>query len=219
MRITHTRPTDEAYGELQAAYDHFNRTLFDGRLPPCVITLQRKGRHTFGYYAPSRFGKISGEIADEIAMNPMHFRHQPLVEVLSTLVHEMVHLWQEHFGRPSRSCYHNREWGGAMLLVGLHPSNTGKPGGRMTGQQMTHYIKSGGRFERAANELLATGFRISWFDRVAAPPPPATSDTVLLTRTSSGTRITFVCPECAARAWGKASLNLICGDCERVMQP
>lgn len=35
-------PTTETYAELQLAYEHFNKTLFDNRLPACLITLQQK---------------------------------------------------------------------------------------------------------------------------------------------------------------------------------
>jgi hypothetical protein len=40
-----------------------------------------------------------------------------------------------------------------MLAVGLIPSDTGKPGGKQTGQRMTHYIEPEGQFDRACREL------------------------------------------------------------------
>lgn len=43
-------PTTTAYSELQQAFDHFNMELFEGLLPPCLITLQRKKR-TMGYFS------------------------------------------------------------------------------------------------------------------------------------------------------------------------
>ena len=100
------KPTEEAYAELQHAYDFYNSGLFGGRLPSCLITFQRQKR-TFGYYSKDRFGTRDGRKTDEIAMNPEYFAVVPMVEVLQTLVHEMTHLWQEHFGKPSRACYHN----------------------------------------------------------------------------------------------------------------
>jgi hypothetical protein len=32
--------------ELQQAYDHFNAALFDGKLPPCLITLRAQRAST-----------------------------------------------------------------------------------------------------------------------------------------------------------------------------
>jgi hypothetical protein len=124
----------------QTGYDFFNDELFDARLPPCIFTLQRRSKCTLGYFAPDRFANSAGKTADEIAINPRYLKHRPFVEVMSTLVHEMVHLWQHHFGRPSRPRYHNREWAGEMLRLGLRPSDTGAPGGRMVGQRVSHYI-------------------------------------------------------------------------------
>ena len=64
-----TKPTFEMYSELQTAFDHFNRILFDNKLPECMITLQREAS-TFGYYSVNRFVKKNGQKIDEIAMNP-----------------------------------------------------------------------------------------------------------------------------------------------------
>ncbi len=49
-------------------------------------------------------------MTDEIAMNPSYFGVVPLLEILQTLVHEMAHAWQFHFGEPGRRGYHNKEW-------------------------------------------------------------------------------------------------------------
>lgn len=167
------RPTEEAYAELQFAYDYYNENLFDGGLPPCMITFQRQKR-TFGYFSKNRFGRRDGRKTDEIALNPEYFAVVPMVEVLQTLVHEMAHLWQEHFGKPSRACYHNREWADKMEAVGLMPSETGRPGGKRVGQSMMDYVIAGGHFDKATRRLLADGFAISWLDRFpAAPPSPS----------------------------------------------
>ena len=43
-------PTEETYAGFQKAYDFLNRKLFDGELPNCLITLQRRNR-TYGYFS------------------------------------------------------------------------------------------------------------------------------------------------------------------------
>ena len=52
-------PTEQAYAELQQAYDVFNTELFDGQLPPCLITMQRKNR-TYGYFSGERWSDLAG---------------------------------------------------------------------------------------------------------------------------------------------------------------
>lgn len=167
-------PTHEAYAELQTAFDHFNTVLFAGVLELPLFTLQRE-RRTYGYCSRQRFvSRSSGALVDEIAMNPAYFAVRSIRETLSTLVHEMVHQWQFHHGKPGRRGYHNTEWGVKMESVGLMPSNTGKPGGKKTGEQMTHYIIDGGPFDQACQALLTEEFTLSWLDRYPAerPAPP-----------------------------------------------
>jgi hypothetical protein len=38
-----SNPTEKTYGDLNLAYDFFNKTLFHGRLPRCLITGLHKG--------------------------------------------------------------------------------------------------------------------------------------------------------------------------------
>ncbi len=140
------KPTKDTYNQLDQAYDHFNQVLFSGTLPPCLITLYRK-KGAYGYFWGDTWNERTGKaVTDEIALNPETFRDRTTPEVLSTLVHEMCHLQQHHFGKASRNGYHNAEWALMMEAAGLVPSDTGEPGGKKTGQRMTHYIEPGGVF-------------------------------------------------------------------------
>jgi len=163
------KPTQETYDALQQAFEHFNWGLFDGTLPNCPITLQRRAR-TLGYFSPKRFRRGDGQQTDKIALNPAHFKTQLRADILATLVHEMVHLWQAHSGQPGRGRYHNREWADKMKEIGLQPTDTGEEGGRETGDSMHHYVIAGGRFENSVRELLAGGFEITWADNKQAAP-------------------------------------------------
>ncbi len=162
-------PTDEAYSEWQMAYDHFNQALFGGILPYCLITLQRE-KHTMGYFSSDRFANRSGQKTDEIAINPSYFAVCGVDEALQTLVHEMCHLWQHHFGSPGRGRYHNKEWADFMENIGLMPSHTGSPGGRKTGDKIADYIVPGGPMEASIVDLKAEGFELQWMDRFVAKP-------------------------------------------------
>ena len=122
-------PTMKTYTTIQVAYDFFNERLFEGRLPQALCTL-RTMRNARGYFWANQFqGKEKNAAIDEIALNPETFKDRSDKDVFSTLVHEMCHLEQEHFGKPSRSGYHNKEWASMMKRVGLQPSTTGQEGG------------------------------------------------------------------------------------------
>ena len=121
------------YQGFQKAYDVFNRELFGGSLPQVLVTLQRHA-NTRGYFSPERFsGRVAEAVVHELALNPDSFIGRTDEMILSTLVHEMVHVWQQTHGRPPRKSYHDREWAAKMREVGLQPSNTGEPGGKETG--------------------------------------------------------------------------------------
>ena len=198
-------PTTQTYSEFSTAFDYFNTHLFRGKLPSVLITLKAKPR-SFGHYAHGRFVSLadSQTTTDEIAMNPLHFRDRSVEQTLSTLVHEMVHLQQAHFGKPSAGAHHNREWVELMLAVGLHPSSTGAPGGKTTGNKVSHYILPDGRFARACAALLKTGFTLTWGDGGAYDREK---------NKKQGKRVKYVCQNCKQAAWAKHEAKLFCGAC------
>ena len=212
-------PSLTIYSEMQHAFSHLNRTLFGGKLPEVVLSLQRKA-NVRGYYSPSRYRKKGAEEGDllalalgeeddfsldEIALNPDMLLHRSDKESLSTLAHEQVHQWVEQFTSGARRGHHCKRWAAKMKEIGLQPSSTGEPGGKETGSSVTHYIIQGGAFDRAAEALLKTGFRFAW-GSVAALPKEG----------KAGKRVKYVCPACGAAVWGKADLNLQCLDCDEM---
>jgi hypothetical protein len=135
-----TAITPVEYSGLQAAYDHFNKELFDGKLPDVFITYQRKAR-SLGYFAADRFnGRLDKAGRHELALNPDGFIGESDKEICSTLVHEQHHVWQHAKGTAPKRGYHDREWAAQMKLNGLQPTSTGMADGRETGQHMTQVI-------------------------------------------------------------------------------
>ena len=193
--------TLKEYQGFQRAYDFFNRELFAGSLPQVLVTLQRHA-NTRGYFSPERFkGRIDKESVHELALNPDNFTGRSDELILSTLVHEMAHVWQETYGEPSRRGYHNRQWAGKMREVGLQPTSTGEPGGKETGQAVTHFILLEGRFAKAYATLASSGFQLHWQSIPASGGKTKSS------------KWKFTCPECGQNAWAKPGAALICGQC------
>jgi predicted SprT family Zn-dependent metalloprotease len=194
------------------AFNFFNIWLFAGLLPDCLITLQRKAS-SYGYFHRKRFDtRDGGDIRDEIALNPATFANRSDVEILSTLVHEMVHCKQANFGHPSRNGYHNREWAAMMTAIGLTPTHNGNPGGRRTGQRMTHLIDDEGPFMTACNQLLASGFHVTF---VETSLDRENAERVRRMKNESHTR--FVCPNCGAQVRGKPATQVDCRPCDEPM--
>jgi predicted SprT family Zn-dependent metalloprotease len=196
--------TPAHYRAFQDAYDFFNRELFAGSLPHVLVTLQRHAKAR-GYFAPERFtGRIEDAAAHELAMNPDTFTGRSDEDILSTLAHEMAHVWQQAHGAPPRRSYHDRQWAAKMKEIGLQPSTTGAPGGKETGQSVTHYILPGGPYAQAYAKLKAKGLRLHW---QSAPEGKEAKAKKAASKTK------FTCPDCGQNAWAKADALLICGTC------
>jgi predicted SprT family Zn-dependent metalloprotease len=200
--------TAAAYSSLQEAWDYFNGKLFDGKLRDCLITLQRH-KGAYGYFHAQRFRSLEkgGEERDEIALNPAAFEGRSHEAILSTLVHEMCHSWQQQFGKPSRTGYHNREWVAEMKRIGLTPFSVGKPnGGNGTGHKVTHTIDAEGPFKVACDAFLALGRPLLYHDQLEGREAAK--------KRASKTK--YTCPKCGANAWAKPATLLLCGesDCD-----
>jgi hypothetical protein len=109
--------TQVEYRAFQVAFDFFNLRLFRGSLPQVLITLQRRAGMR-GYVACERFAaRLAPGAVHELALNPNAFVDRTDQEIVATLVHEQVHVWQVTHGTPSRPGYHNREWADQMHRI------------------------------------------------------------------------------------------------------
>ena len=197
----------ETYDVLRAAFNFFNKELFNSKLSECLILLHRH-RNAYGYFCADRFAQNGSKTPiHEIALNPSHIRERKPKETFSTLVHEMVHQLQQEHGTPPKSVYHNKQWAAMMKQVGLHPSDTAKPGGAETGRYVSHYIVKGGDFDKAFDRFQKN-YSMALF-----------GDIVSATKKEKGktSKFKFVCPECGQNAWAKATASIACGDCDMQM--
>ena len=168
MKTTPMTPTEELYLALQTAYNHFNQALFADKLPSILFTTQRQKGMMGCFFANRWASSTKGNKCHEIAINPLYVSKATLIELMQTLVHEMVHCWQYCYGKPSRSSYHNKEWANKMIAIGLMPSSTGRPGGKIVGQHMNDYPVPDGKFiNECVNLLNEQKFNLPWVDRFA----------------------------------------------------
>lgn len=210
-----TSSPNTEYSNLDRAYAFFNSTLFGGILPGALITLHDHPKAR-GYFRRQAFAHRTDTAAstDEICLCPGTHAGRTDHDILSTLVHEMVHLWQFHHGEPPRRCYHDREWAAKMEQVGLMPSDTGLPGGKRTGQHMTHFIIEGGAFDLACRDLLATGWQLQWEQPARQTPAPGGSKGATGGESPKATRRKFTCANCKLTAQAKPTARLVCGECQ-----
>ena len=202
-------PTKVTYLNLVQAYDYLNAELWGGRLPTCLVTLQRKA-NCRGYFAGGRFVTRDNQtFADEIALNPSTFKERDTRCILSTLAHEMAHLDQHHNGKPGKGGYHNEGWVEIMLRIGLKPVSIDKPG-KMTGNKVTHEIVKDGPFDVACaalviNQRVLIDYVEAWSDEGKA-------------KAAKKLKVKYSCPECGTNCWAKPGAHFVCGDCDEAME-
>ena len=91
------RPEDEpVIAQLRRFHAHYNRVYFGGRLRGVPIRLSSRMRTRLGHYTAAT---PTGEPA-EIVIGREHIRRHGWEEALHTLLHEMVHQWQDEAGHP-----------------------------------------------------------------------------------------------------------------------
>jgi hypothetical protein len=86
----------ELLATLAAWHDRYNREHFGGALRPVAVRISRRMRTRLGHYTAA---SPTGEPA-EIAIGLAHVRRHGWDEALHTLLHEMVHQWQDEQGHP-----------------------------------------------------------------------------------------------------------------------
>ena len=94
-RRERSHPADERLAvELTAWHRTLNGGYFEGRLKPLLVKVSRRMRSRLGHYTAA---SASGEAA-EIVISRRHFRRHGREEALNTLLHEMIHQWQDESG-------------------------------------------------------------------------------------------------------------------------
>lgn len=150
----------------------------------------------------------------------------PLIECCQTIVHEMCHAWQCHYGSPSRKGYHNKEWADMMESIGLMPSHSGKPGGKRTGQTMGDYPINGGKFmgvtEQLMNEEVFEGLFLEInpdISQLIKPDKPLFEQVQHLILEAepkpkpSRSKVKYQCS--CSTVWGKPGLSITCNVCSQ----
>lgn len=109
-----THPDDEGMAaKLTEWHTRYNAERFGGALKRVSVRVSRRMRARLGHYAPAQHGRHA-----EIAISRRHLRRHGFAEGLETLLHEMVHQWQDEEGHPLGHDRHFREKAKAVGIGG-----------------------------------------------------------------------------------------------------
>lgn len=87
---------------------------------PCVV-IDKKSVRVLGTY---RYGFNGIGTRNEITINSKHLQ-RPLFDILETLLHEMLHQWQDMHGESSSGNYHNKEYQTKAIDLGITSDHWG----------------------------------------------------------------------------------------------
>lgn len=110
-----THPADERFVyDLTKAHRALNSTKFGGELSEIPIRVSRRMKSRLGHYT------LRGQerCRAEIVISRRHIRRHGWDEAIATLLHEMVHQWQDETGR---KVDHGHEFRAKSRSVGITP--------------------------------------------------------------------------------------------------
>lgn len=110
-----TDPRDEPLAaELHRLHTIYNRDQFDGKLQDISIRVSRRMKSRLGHYTKAdEFGPA------EIAVSRRHIKRDGWNEASHTLLHEMVHQWQDEQGL---GLNHGSDFRAKARAIGITPS-------------------------------------------------------------------------------------------------
>ncbi len=115
-RAGRTHPDDQGVAErFTVSHARFNAQFFAGTLRALDVRVSRRMRARLGHYTAAT---PAGD-PPEIAISRRHVRRDGWEEALQTLLHEMVHQWQDERGLPID---HGRTFRAKAREVGIPPS-------------------------------------------------------------------------------------------------
>ena len=101
--------------KLETWHAEYNRQHFAGQLGTVTLRVSRRMKSRLGHYSPARGDDDRGEIV----ISRRHIRRHGWAEALHTLLHEMVHQWQDEHGHVID---HGPTFRARARAVGITPS-------------------------------------------------------------------------------------------------
>jgi hypothetical protein len=233
------------YITLDKTGEHLNFAYFEGRLNPCLITLERRV-NAYGSFSIASVANVNnaGEIADKIILSARHVPGMTDLFIVSCVLRQMVGIWQHYEGNPpGRPGFFNCEWYHKMRSVGLQPYAIDKNGnrlkGRKSGERFDHEVIANGPFDLLGRSLLSSSNNVLYLDR-AFQESAENEDSIRRRERKAESKTRFVCSKIKVlveeqerpnpsdhkaiehynlKVWGAPGAWLRCGHCLERMTP
>lgn len=196
---------------LEQAFEVLNRVYFDGSLPEAVITIQSSPRN-YGYITVQKVWADNNDCYHEINISAEHLSRN-IENVMSTLMHEMVHLYciVNNIADTSKNGrYHNKHFKNEAEKRDLKIDYVKYIGYSKTTptDRFIEVLRENG----LCNDI--NHFRISG-NGIFVPPVDGI-DGGKTVKVKSSTR-KYICENCGISVRATKDVNIICADCMDLM--
>ena len=199
------RSLNEAIGKHAAAADweyaqvhadllvwaaRFNKEFFAGQLPPAAVSLEADDIRRMGWYLLKRDGLA---LSYRINLNTKYLASGDQVEILDTLLHEIIHQWEHIGGHTGGGRYHTKKFRDKAEDLGIPTDRYGRSLGRVPGGRFLALLEKYG-VHLSIPPILAV-------PASSSPPKPKSTITP------------WACA--CTRVWvaRQTELNAVCGKC------
>ena len=207
--------------KLETAYNVLNERYFDNALPVAMITIQ-SSRGAYGHCTTQKVWASATELYYELNLGA-EYLDRPIENVLATLMHEMVHIYCMENGIKDTSNagrYHNIRFKREAEKRDLIISKAQYIGWSVT-EPSEAFIKNVHDFglgvacenHRLGGEV--TSISVGGSNLGGNDTDNCGADTNKKPKKSSTRK--YVCPDCGNSVRATKDVNIICGDCDKVM--
>lgn len=196
-------------GYLNKIFDLLNAEYFENALSRPTITIQSTPR-AYGHFSlreDTWVSKLGGTHEINIGAGTLA---RPIEEVVSTLLHEMVHYWNYEHGIQDCSrgnTYHNRRFKEAAEARGLMVEHSDKYGWSHTSpaEALLEFVINNNLTDILINRNEFSGFQIGGTGTHSGTPIPTPP------KKSSSRK--YICPRCGMSVRATKVVNIGCLDC------
>ena len=208
-----TIKTSRASGYLEKIFRVLNAEYFENKLEEPIITIQSTPK-AYGHVTVAKaWHRADGGQRHELNVGAGTL-DRPIESVVSTVLHEMVHLWNLQIGVQDCSrggTYHNRRFRDAAEARDLHIDYDPRIGWSITTptDALIEFVISQGWDDihmGRADSFTARGTGTGVAGGITPPPAPKPSSTRKL-----------LCPCCGQSVRATKAVHILCGDCLQKM--
>lgn len=226
----------ELYAKIQTVIDELDKSFFKGakreKIPQLVFAINNKCKScVVAFVSPDAlYDKKTDTKIQYLGINP-DYLDKELGYNLSTICHEICHVYENAYIHIPRGGYHDKAWHDLMISCGLEPKylNSSKT-------NVNETIIKGGVFEKFIADftekygedyfnIVSYSAEVRRKTRVALgiedgedDDTPHADNADKPIKVYNRNKIRYVCASCGMKVWGKSGLSIHCNECDEDLE-